>query len=308
MFDEQSPFERIPEGHRSGYVGLLGIPNVGKSTLFNRLLNEELAIVTPKAQTTREQILGIVTLPERAQIILRDTPGVHTPRHALDESMSKVVTTVIKDSDLVLYMVEATAPPSNKDDYLLSLLKKDKDVPAYLIMNKMDLVEPALAEKRQSAYSQLYPFIESVSISALKGNNLDILLDRIIAYLPEGPLYYPPDQITDMDERTIAAEFIREQVLFFLSEEVPHSTAVRVEQFNRKENDVLYIMANIYVEWESQKGIVIGKGDTMLKQIGKGARKELERFFSRSVYLDLWVKVLKKWRRNPEFLKRLGYR
>ncbi len=305
--DDTSPVPETPEDHRSGFVGILGKPNVGKSTLLNAYLGEKIAIVTPKAQTTRDRILGIFTIPDRAQVIFTDTPGVHQPRHDLDEYMSDTASLVIEDSDVILFLADISTQPDEEDEYIVSLLREYAEAPVILVLNKTDIVSPGEIERNEQSYQKLYEFEQSVTISALQGMNRDKLLDMVVDSLPEGPLYYPADQITDQEERKIAAELVREQVLHYLSQEVPHSVAVQVDQFKQRENDLLYIQANIYVERDSQKGIVIGKGGKMLKRIGRAARSEMEAFFGQKVYLDLWVKVRKNWRKSKKKMRWLGY-
>lgn len=299
--------EELPEDHRSGFVGIIGKPNVGKSTLLNRLLGEKVAIVSHKAQTTRDRILGILTLPDRAQIVFVDTPGMHDPRNPLGEYMVQTVSGVISDADAILWMTDISRPPSDEDRQIAGLLKHRKDLPVVLVLNKADLVNEETAAQRRTAYQQVLPGDLWEMISATEGRAVNRLLDRIVDLLPRGPLYYPPDQYTDQEERKIAAELIREQILELTSQEIPHAVAVRVEEFKRRENDMVYIRANIYVERDSQKGIVIGKRGSMLKRIGKASRKEIQQILGQKAYLDLWVKVQKNWRKNKQKMKWLGY-
>lgn len=309
-FPELDPLlfpEQLPDEHRSGFVGIIGKPNVGKSTLMNTLLGEKVAIVSSKAQTTRDRILGILTIPERAQIIFMDTPGIHQPRNKLDELMVHSAASVFSDADVLLWMVDASQMPSKEDKQIASILEKQEHSPVLLTLNKVDLIKEKTVIQRRAAYCTLVPCNESVMISATRNLRLDQILNAIIDSLPPGPLYYPPDQFTDQEERKIAAELIREQILGLTSQEVPHAVAVRVEEFKPRENDITYIRANIYVERDSQKGILIGRGGSMLKRIGRSSRKELQQFLGHQVYLDLWVKVQKNWRKNKRKMNWLGY-
>ena len=299
--------QEIPEDHRSGYVGILGKPNVGKSTLLNAILGEKIAIVTRKAQTTRDQILGIHNVQDTAQILFYDTPGIHSPKHKLGEYMVDRVERTLEDIDIALFLVDARNDPGSEDRILASMLNEShQNIPVLLVLNKIDAVEDDLLTARQKRYEDLLAFTEVVRISALQGENIPALESRIIAHLPSGPPYYPKNQLTDIQERKIAAELIRKQILVHLSQEVPHSVAVQIEEFTYGE-ELLEIRANIYVERESQKGIVIGSGGSMTKRIGKSARGELQEFFGKQVYLDLWVKVRKNWRKDEQKMKWMGY-
>ncbi len=298
--------EELPEDHRSGFVAVIGKPNVGKSTLMNAYLGQKVAIVSPKPQTTRHRIRGILTLPN-AQIIFVDTPGIHKPLHKLGEYMVKTAIAAILDADVVLFLVDVSQMPDEEDELIARTLKERYKGPVILVLNKMDLLKPEQVKPHTEAYLALGDFQDWMMISAVTGDNLDKLRDLIVAYLPPGPRFYPEDQITDADERFIAAEIIREKALHFLHQEVPHSIAVVIEEFKDRGPDLSYISATIYVEKDSQKGIVIGKDGKMLKKIGQAARRELELNFGRRIYLDLWVKVRKKWRRDEAELRWLGY-
>lgn len=298
--------EELPPDHRSGFVALVGKPNVGKSTLLNAWLGTKIAAVSPKPQTTRNALLGILTRPD-AQIIFIDTPGIHRPRTKLGEYMVREAERAIPDADLVLFMVDASREPSEEDRQAAEVLAKRGETPTLLVLNKADLMSEVEREARRLAYEQLTSFDASLYISALMGHNLDRLLDELLQRLPLGPRFYPADQLTDQQERFVAAELIREQVLHFLQQEVPHAIAVGIHEFNERPNGVLYIAAYIYTERESQKGIVIGRGGQMLKRIGREARASLEASFGCRVYLELWVKVRKNWRRSERELRRLGY-
>ncbi len=294
------------EEHRSGFVSIIGKPNVGKSTLMNAYLGQKVAIVSPKPQTTRHKIRGILTLPN-AQIIFVDTPGIHNPLHKLGEYMVKTAISAILDTDVVVFLVDVSQLPDDEDRLIAQILKERCKSPVILAMNKMDLLTPDKVKPHTEAYLALGEFKDWILISATTGDNLDKLRDMIISYLPPGPRYYPEDQIADVDERFIAAELIREKALHFLHQEVPHSIAVVIDEFKDRSEDLSYISATIFVEKESQKAIVIGKDGAMLKKIGQAARRELEIILGRKVYLELWVKVRRRWRKDEEELRRLGY-
>jgi GTPase len=299
--------EELPAGHRSGFVAVVGRPNVGKSTLFNRILNQKLAIVSPKPQTTRNRLLGILTQPD-SQIIFVDTPGIHAPKHRLGQVMVETASGAIPDADVVLWLVDVAGPPHDEDRQVAALLAgPDPSVPVLLALNKADMATPERLEKYGLAYATLLPRAQTLAISALRGDHVDELLAAIVAALPEGPRYYPEEQVTDQQERFIAAELIREQVLLNLHQELPHATAVVIDQFKERREDLTYISAVIYVERSSQKGIVLGKDGQMLKQIGQGARHSIEELLGHKVYLELWVKVREDWRSNEQELRRLGY-
>jgi GTP-binding protein Era len=298
--------EDLPADHRSGFVALVGKPNVGKSTLMNAFLGQKIAIVSPKPQTTRTRILGILTRPD-AQVVFVDTPGVHQPHHKLGEFMVQTAAQAIADSDVVLLLVDASELPSQEDHQLAELVSHSAEGVVILGLNKMDLLSPALVKEHVETYLDLIQFQDWMLLSATRGDNLDLLLERIIAALPLGPQYYPEEQVSDQQLRTLAAELIREQVLNFTHQEVPHSVAVQVQRFEEREKRPVYIEAHIFVERDSQKGIIIGRGGRMLKEIGQAARQEIEDLLARRVYLDLWVKTRYKWRRDEQEVRRLGY-
>jgi len=298
--------QELPPNHRSGFVTLAGKPNVGKSTLLNAWLDFRIAAVSPKPQTTRNRLLGILTRPD-AQAIFVDTPGIHLPRTKLGEYMVATAKRAIPDADVVVFMVDISKPPSRADREIAGLLERLRGVPVVLAMNKVDLVPPKEIKTRRAAFEDLMTSDESLCVSALTGYNRRDLLEAIIARLPLGPRYYPEGQLTDQPERFIASELIREQVLRLLQQEVPHAVAVLVEDFKERANGTIYISATIYTEKASQKGIVIGRQGTMLKRIGRDARIALEQFLDHKVYLELWVKVRKNWRRNEGYLRQLGY-
>ncbi len=304
---ESYSLDEIPPGHRSGFVAVIGRPNVGKSTLMNQLVGQKVAIVSPKPQTTRSRILGILTR-EEVQVIFVDTPGLHRPRHRLGQAMVATATRAIPDADVVLFMVDVSVPPTDEDRMIARLIQGHTEAPVILALNKMDLLPAAKVKPRTEAYWKLVPYHrEWMMTIATRGVNLDKLLGLIVTALPEGPRYYPGDQVTDQTEREIAAELIREQVLRYTRQEVPHAVAVVVEEFKEQESGVVYVAANVFVERDTQKGIIIGRRGQMLRQIGTAARQEIERLTGGRVYLDLWVKVRKGWRRDEMELRRLGY-
>jgi GTP-binding protein Era len=297
----------VPEGHKSGFVAVIGRPNVGKSTLMNRFVGEKVAIVSSKPQTTRTRILGILTRPN-VQVIFVDTPGIHRPLHRLGEIMVSTATNVIPDADVVLFMVDVSVLPGEEDRMIADILEKQTNAPVILVLNKMDHLPPEKVERHTKAYWDLAPFHDEWMMTvATEGVNLGKLLERVIALLPKGPRYYPRDYITDQTEREIVAELVREQILRRTYHEVPHSIAVVVEEYKEREQDVTYIAANVFVEKESQKGIIIGRRGQMIRQIGSDARRAIERMIGGKVYLDLWVKVRKGWREDDRELRWLGF-
>ena len=296
----------LPAGHRSGFVAVVGRPNVGKSTLLNRLLEQKIAAVSPRPQTTRRKQLGILSLPD-AQIVFIDTPGIHKPAHKLGEWMVQVALEALRDADLALWLVDASAKPT-PEDRLVSERLGEAGRPVLLALNKIDLVPEDQRAARTAAYRALAPEALLLSLSAYTGEGCPQLLDELLARLPEGPPFYDTEQITDLYEREIAVDLIREAVLNNLQDEVPHAIAVRLEEYKDREENVAYIAATLLVERESHKGIVIGKGGEMLKRIGSLARREIEAMTGRKVFLELRVKVMENWRDNPTLLKQLGYR
>lgn len=292
---------------KSGFVAIMGRPNVGKSTLINGFLGQKVNAVSPRPQTTRRRQLGILTLGH-AQIIFVDTPGVHHPRHKLGESMNRVARAVLADSDLVLFMVDASEMP-NDDDRLLARLVADLNCSekTLLILNKIDLVDPKDLPGRQAAYQELLPLADALMISALRGDNQGSLQEVIIGRLPEGPLYYPEDQVTDFYERDIVADLIREAALIHLREEVPHGIAIRIDEYVDRGEHTAYIAATLFIERESHKAIVIGQGGTMLKKIGSTARQQIEALTQRKVFLELRVRVRKSWRDDENALQSFGF-
>jgi len=296
----------VPEGHKSGFVAVIGRPNVGKSTLMNRFVGEKVAIVSSKPQTTRSRILGILTRTT-FQVIFVDTPGIHRPFHRLGQIMVNTATNVIPEADVVLFMVDVSVKPTEEDRMIADILERRTEAPIILVLNKMDLLRPEEVQDHTEAYWELAPFhSEWMMTTATEGTNLGALLERIVERLPEGPRYYPGEYITDQTEREIVAELVREQILRYTYQEVPHSVAVVVEEFKERERGVTYIAANVFVERESQKGIIIGRGGRMISKIGKRARQAVERLVGGKVYLDLWVKVRQGWREDDRELRRLG--
>ena len=293
--------------YKSGFVAVIGRPNVGKSTLLNQLVGQKIAIVSDTPQTTRNRILGILTQPD-AQILFLDTPGIHKPQHKLGEYMVRSAESTLHEVDVILFVVDVNEKKGAGDDYIIEQLKKVK-TPVILVANKID----KLAEKGQlfpiiSSYTKSFDFTAVVPTSALTDNEFKALLGEIVKHLPEGPQYFPEDMITDQPERVIAAEMIREKVLKLTRDEVPHSIAVEIEEMKTRTNEDLYIRAVIYVERESQKGIVIGAKGSLLKKIGQQARADIENLLYCKVFLDLWVKVKADWRNKDKALKQLGYK
>lgn len=292
--------------HKSGFVAIVGRPNVGKSTLLNRIVGQKIAIMSDKAQTTRNKIQGVYTAPE-AQLIFIDTPGIHKPKHRLGDFMVESAYSALREVDAVLFMISADQKRGRGDDFIIERLKNVQS-PVYLIINKIDKVHPDELLGIIEDYSAQMPFAQVVPISATEGNNVDRLMEVLIAEMPEGPQYFPDDQVTDHPEYFIVSELIREKVLFLTRDEVPHSVAVVVDSMKRNENDKIQIQATIIVERDSQKGIIIGKGGKMLKEIGTKARKDIENLLGDKVFLELWVKVQKDWRDKRVYLQDFGYR
>lgn len=290
---------------RSGYVSIIGQPNVGKSTLLNSILGEKIAIVAPKPQTTRNKIVGVKTIPD-AQIIFIDTPGIHRPRHKLGETMVRTATDALNDVDIVLFMVEPHEPEKG-DRAVITLLNKINS-PVFLLINKIDTVKKQDILPVINHFKEIYPFKEIIPISALKRDGISLLLKRICEYLLSGPRYYPDDLITDQLERFMVSEIIREKIIGMTEEELPYSVAVEVLQWNEREDGLISISCNIYVEREGQKAIIIGKKGSMLKSIGTAARVDIERVLHAKVFLELWVKIKKNWRNDDQLLRELGYR
>lgn len=291
---------------KSGFISIIGRPNVGKSTFINRMVGQKIAIMSDKPQTTRNNVQGIVTT-DTSQMIFIDTPGVHKPKHRLGDFMVKIARSTLNEVDIIMFMVNADEPIGTGDRFIMEWFKKT-ETPVFLVINKIDLVHPDQLLEIITAYTSEFEFAEIVPISALNGNNIERLTETLTKYLPEGPQYYPTDQVTDHPERFIISEMIREKVLHVTREEVPHSVAVAIEQIEHlAEKDQVHIMATIIVERDSQKGIIIGKRGSLLKEIGTKARKDIEMLLGTKVYLELWVKVQKDWRNRPSRLKEFGF-
>jgi GTPase len=297
----------LPENHRSGVVSVVGRPNVGKSTLINRILGQKIAIVSPKPQTTRKQQLGIYT-DAQSQILFTDTPGLHRPQHKLGEYMVSVAQESLRDADCVLWVVDGSVPPEAADVYIAETLNTlGGQNPILLVLNKVDLLASAQID-HQAAYTSLVASKQVLPVSALKGEGLDALLAAVHDVLPLGPRYYPPDQVSEANMRFIAAEMIREKIILHTEQEIPYSVAVEIDEYKERDEETVYISAIIYVERDTQKGIVVGKAGAMIKQIGSEARVELGEMLNARIYLELHVKVLKNWRSDPDLMRRLGYR
>ena len=288
----------------SGFVAILGRPNVGKSTFLNRVVGQKIAIMSDKAQTTRNKIQGIYT-EDDAQIVFIDTPGIHKPHSRLGDFMVESALSTLNEVDAVLFMVNATQKRGRGDDFIIERLKNVKK-PIYLVINKIDQIHPDKLLQIMDDYRNTLDYAEVFPISALEGNNCPELIESLVNTLPEGPQYYPADQITDHPERFIAGELIREKVLELTREEVPHSVAVVVDRIHREDDEKVLVQATIVVERNSQKGIIIGKGGKMLKQIGVKARKDIELMLGDKVYLELWVKVQPNWKDRQVDLQALG--
>ncbi|WIL23626.1 GTPase Era [Staphylococcus aureus] len=291
--------------HKSGFVSIIGRPNVGKSTFVNRVIGHKIAIMSDKAQTTRNKIQGVMTRDD-AQIIFIDTPGIHKPKHKLGDYMMKVAKNTLSEIDAIMFMVNANEEIGRGDEYIIEMLKNVKK-PVFLVLNKIDLVYPDELMPKIEEYQSYVDFTEIVPISALEGLNVDHFIDVLKTYLPEGPKYYPDDQISDHPEQFVVGEIIREKILHLTSEEIPHAIGVNVDRMVKESEDRVHIEATIYVERDSQKGIVIGKGGKKLKEVGKRARRDIEMLLGSKVYLELWVKVQRDWRNKVNFIRQIGY-
>jgi GTPase len=297
----------LPENHRSGVVSVVGRPNVGKSTLINRILGQKIAIVSPKPQTTRKQQLGIYT-DAQSQILFTDTPGLHRPQHKLGEYMVSVAQESLRDADCILWVVDGSVQPEAADIYIAETLNTvGGQTPILLVLNKVDLLASAQID-HQAAYTSLVASKQVLHVSALTGEGLEALLAAVHDMLPLGPRYYPPDQVSEANMRFIAAEVIREKIILHTEQEIPYSVAVEIDEYKERDEETVYISAIIYVERDTQKGIVVGKAGAMIKQIGSEARVELGEMLNARIYLELHVKVLKNWRSDPDLMRRLGYR
>ncbi len=289
--------------HRAGFVNILGLPNVGKSTLMNAMVGEKLSIINSKAQTTRHRIQGIVN-GDDYQVIFSDTPGILDPNYKLQEFMLRAILNALKDADVFIFVTEAGENPGKKNE-ILEKLQSNK-LPVLLVINKIDLIEQEKLEKRIDEWQKILPNAEIFPVSALNRFNTDNLFKRIIELLPESPPYYPDDRLTDKSERFIAAEIIREKILSNYKQEIPYSVEIEIESF-KEETDIIRIRAVIYVDKESQKGILIGHKGSSMKRVGQSARIDMEAFFDKKIFLELYVKVQKDWRNNEHKLKKFGY-
>lgn len=291
---------------KSGFVTIIGRPNVGKSTLLNSIMGEKLSIVSSKPQTTRNNIKTILT-KEEYQIIFVDTPGMHKPRHKLGEYMVKIAQDTLKEVDLILFLTNPDEEIGRGDQFILEQLR-NLDIPVILVLNKIDENTEERVAKTLKSYSEFFSFTEIIPISAIKNKNVDKLLEIMVKHLPEGPKFYPEDMITDQQERFIISETIREKALRLLSQEIPHGIAVDIITMKKDEKNIYNIEATLLCEKDSHKGIIIGKGGEMLKRISTYARQDMEKFLGTKVYLKLWVKVKKEWRDNTSVLRDLGYK
>ena len=291
-------------GHRSGFVNILGNPNVGKSTIMNALVGEKLSIITPKVQTTRHRIMGIVN-GEDFQIVYSDTPGILNPKYKLQESMMSFVNIALTDADVILYVTDVSDAVEKEGEYIGKI--KSSNIPVIIAVNKIDLTNQTELEKIVESWHAIFPDSDIIPLSALKGFNLDFLLRSVLAKLPEGAPFFPKDQLTDKFERFFASEIIREKILINYQKEIPYSVEIEIESFV-EEKKITNIRAVIHVSRDSQKGIIIGHRGQMLKKVGTEARLDMEDFFGRKVFLEMYVKVSKDWRNKPTMLKKFGYR
>ena len=290
----------------SGFVALVGRPNVGKSTLMNALLGEKISIVSAHAQTTRNKITGVWN-GDNSQVVFLDTPGMHKPQSKLGEAIRQSTMDALDEVDLIVFLCACNDPLGAGDRYILSLLK-DRKVPVILALSKTDLIPKEQVLKKIIQYNTIYPFAEIIPLSAKTGENLDEFMKSVVKYLPEGPKYFPDDMVTDQPERNIVQEIVREKLLIRTREEVPHAIGVFTEEFSERENGKVYIRCTIYVERDSQKRIIIGKKGSVLKEAGREAREEIQNLIGAPVFLDLWVKVSKDWKNKDYILRELGYK
>ncbi len=309
MDPTKSKVEEAGGEFRAGYVAIIGRPNVGKSTLVNRLLGQKLSIVSPRPQTTWHRILGIKNLP-RAQLLFLDTPGMHKSDAVFNQSLGRAALRAMADADIILWLIDASRPEDPDDDLILEQLRERNAMtaPVILALNKVDLVEKPFLLPLIARWQEAYSFAEIVPTSATKGDNLERLESLLLQHAPVGQPFYPPDELSDRPERFFIAEIIREQVFALLHQELPYAVAVQVETMRAREGrDLTDVEATIYVEREAQKGIVIGAGGTMLKRIGERARLQIEEMLETRVFLRLWAKVHEGWRKDAEALRRFGY-
>jgi len=291
-------------GHKSGFVNILGNPNVGKSTIMNALVGEKLSIISPKVQTTRHRVMGIVN-GEDFQIVYSDTPGILKPSYKLQETMMSFVHTALSDADIIVYVTDTIENADPEGDYIARI--RQSTIPVIIVVNKIDLSNQSELEKIVETWHKLFPSSDIIPVSALKAFNLETLLRSILDKLPEGEPFFPKDQLTDRYERFFASEIIREKILLNYSKEIPYSVEIEIESFTEEKN-LTRIRAIINAERESQKGILIGHKGGMLKKVGTEARKDMEDFFGRKIFLELLVRVTKDWRNKPRLLKNFGYR
>ncbi len=305
ILHKESRRHSMNDSHRSGFVTLVGRPNVGKSTLLNKMIGEKISIISDKIQTTRQMIQGIYSEKD-AQIVFIDTPGVHKPKHRLGDYMVDLSMQAIQDVDVVLFMINATEKYGKGDEFILKTLRESKK-PVFLIINKVDLIHPDDVFQIIETYKNQCDFSEIIPVSALNGNNVSTLLSLLKTYLPVGPKYYGEDEITNKSIQFMVSELIREKVLIHTEEEIPHSINVVIESMNEKKNNKRQIQALIITERASQKGILIGKGGKMLKKIGQESRRDIEQLLDEKVFLELWIKVEKDWRNRQSLLKEFGF-
>lgn len=298
--------ENSKQPFRSGFVAIIGRPNVGKSTLMNQLIGQKIAIMSDKPQTTRNKIHGVYTA-DNMQIVFLDTPGIHKPNSKLGNFMLKSAESALQEVEAVMFLIDASEEIGGGDRFIIEQLLRVK-TPVFLVINKIDKIDPESLMKTIVTYKDLYNFAEIVPISAMNGNNITTLMEQLGKYLPEGPQYYPADQVTDHPEQFVCAELIREKILHLTRDEIPHSIAVQIEDMRVQENGVVYIGAVVFVERDSQKGIIIGKKGALLKEVGKGARIDIENLLGSKVFLEIWVKVKKDWRNQDRVLKDLGFK
>lgn len=294
------------KGFKSGFVAVVGRPNVGKSTLINALIDDKIVIVSDKAQTTRNRIVCVYT-DEKKQIVFMDTPGIHKPKHKLGEFMVDQAVDSLREVEAVLFVVAANEKRGPGDNFVIEQLRK-VNVPVFLVVNKIDTMEKQDLLEAIVSYENSYPFEAVVPISAKEKDNIEEVVNLLEKHLPEGPKYFPDDMITDQPERLIISDIVREKILLQTHDEIPHAIAVDVDEMKTREDGTTYVRATIYVERDSQKGIIIGKQGAMLKTIGRQARGDVERLLATKVFLDLWVKVKKDWRNKSGMLSELGYR
>ncbi|KQY87415.1 GTPase Era [Paenibacillus sp. Root52] len=293
------------QAFKSGFVAIVGRPNVGKSTLMNQVIGQKIAIMSDKPQTTRNKIHGVYT-SEHQQIVFLDTPGIHKRQSKLGDYMNQTALNTLHEVEAALFLIDASEGMGGGDRYIAEQLKNVR-TPIILVMNKIDKVEPEALLPLIEEYRKLHDFAEIVPVSAKLGNNVNTLLEQISKYLPEGPQYYPEDQVTDHPEQFVCAELIREKILQMTREEVPHSIAVTIEDMKVQDNGVVYISAVIFVERDSQKGIIIGKQGALLKEVGKRARQDIQNLLGSKIFMELWVKVKKDWRNQDRVLRDLGF-